>query len=102
MTAELGAYQNLNNSVNAPHLLDLDRPLHLLGHVHLSLYRNVHVYPKIKILSLRRKTTDTSTILPTSCLLSQTRVHRISVVAMTVELGAVAVKIGLGASAVAR
>ena len=45
VTAELGAYQNLNNSVHAPHLLDLDRPLHLLGHLHLSLYPNVHVYP---------------------------------------------------------
>ena len=45
MTVEFGEYKDLNNSVHAPRLLELYRPLHFLNRLHLSLYPNVHVYP---------------------------------------------------------
>ena len=45
VTVEYGVHKDLNNSVHAPRLLDLDRPLYLLDHLHLSLCPKVHAYP---------------------------------------------------------
>ena len=41
MAVEFGEYKDLIYSVHAPRLLELDRPLHFLNRLHLSLY----VYP---------------------------------------------------------